>query len=220
MMLSKESSERGAILEVQKLTHKYPNEEIISFPDFIIPKGEPTLLLGNSGSGKTTLLHLLGGLMKPRLGKINVNGTDITQLSASQLDHFRGGHFGFVFQSNHLISALNVMDNLLMAPFLAGHTQSERRVEKVLSRLGLLEKRNARIYELSQGQVQRVAIARAVMNKPLVILADEPTSSLDDKNCDVVIKLLLEVSKENNTTLVVATHDQRLKSVIPNSFQL
>jgi putative ABC transport system ATP-binding protein len=184
----------------------------IVFPDLAVERGESFLLLGNSGSGKTTLLHLLGGLLRPLTGKIEIENVDIASLSETELDRMRGRQIGFVFQRNHLISALTVKNNLLMAPFLAGEKQHEERVDLVLDELGLREKKNAMIFELSQGQAQRVAIARAIINKPSLILADEPTSALDDKNCDQVIELLNKVAMENNAALIVATHDHRLKS--------
>ncbi len=208
------------MIKVSDLSYSYTGGHSVKFRNFSIEKGAHWLLLGESGSGKTTLLHLLGGLLKSQQGVIEVTGTDITKLSESELDRFRGKHYGFIFQRNHLISALSVKKNLLMAPFLAGLNQDEERVEKVLSQLGLDQKRDSRINELSYGQAQRVAIARAVLNKPTLILADEPTSALDDKNCDRVIDLLLDVASQNNATLVVATHDQRLKSKIKNQIQL
>jgi putative ABC transport system ATP-binding protein len=178
------------------------------------------LLLGESGSGKTTLLHLLGGLLKSQKGSLEVIGTDISKLSEHQLDRFRGQHYGFIFQRNHLIQALTVERNLLMAPFLAGLNQSSERVDEVLDELGIADKKHARIQDLSLGQAQRVAIARAVLNKPAVILADEPTSALDDKNCDRVSDLLVSVANQNKATLIIATHDQRLKDKVRNQIQL
>lgn len=118
------------------------------------------------------------------------------------------------------MAALSVEENLLMAPYLAGKRQDRHRVREVLEKLGLAEKRHSKIKELSQGQAQRVAIARALMNKPSLLLADEPTSALDDSNCDRVIELLLNAVKETNTTVLVATHDQRLKSHIQNRIEL
>lgn len=208
------------MIEVCGLSYAYPSGKRIKFADFSIKKTEQWLLLGESGSGKTTLLHLMGGLLRSQEGKIAIRDTDITQLSESKLDHFRGAHMGFIFQRNHLISALTVKRNLLMAPFLAGLKQDEGRVEEVLSQLDLADKKNARVSELSQGQAQRVAIARAVLNKPTVIFADEPTSALDDKNCERVIRLLIDAANQNHATLIVATHDQRLKSRIPSQLVL
>jgi putative ABC transport system ATP-binding protein len=127
---------------------------------------------------------------------------------------------GFIFQRNHLISALTVEKNLLMAPFLANINQDKNRVDEVLEQLGISEKKHEKIHRLSQGQAQRVVIARAVLNKPSVIFADEPTSALDDAHCDRVIGLLLTMSKQNGSSLIVATHDQRLRSVITRQVQI
>ena len=209
------------MIAIADVTYTYTGAATpLRFPDFRIEKGEHWLLLGESGSGKTTLLHLLGGLLRTVNGKIEVEGTDITKLSESMLDRFRGRHMGFVFQKNHLISALSVKSNLLLSPYLAGLPQSEARVNEVLGQLDLTDSKNSRISSLSHGQAQRVAIARAVLNKPDVILADEPTSALDDKNCERVIDLLLEASGHDHATLVVATHDQRLKSKFKRQIQL
>ncbi len=207
------------MIKTSGLGYSYGQKKI-SFRDLDVSPGQHWLLLGESGSGKTTLLHLLGGLLRTREGKIEINGTDITTLSESALDHFRGKNIGFVFQKNHLIGALSVKENLLMAPFLAGVAQDSSRVEAVLHQLALSEKSGSNVKELSHGQAQRVAIARAVLNQPAIILADEPTSALDDTNCAKVIELLMEASTQNNATLVVATHDQRLKSKIKNQIQL
>ncbi len=202
------------------LGYSYGRQKKIAFTDLHVAAGQHWLLLGDSGSGKTTLLHLLGGLLRSSEGQVEINGTNISTLSESALDHFRGKNIGFVFQKNHLISALTVRQNLLMAPFLAGISQDNDRVEAVLAQLSLSEKANSNVKALSHGQAQRVAIARAVLNHPALILADEPTSALDDTNCEKVIDLLLEASTQNNATLVVATHDQRLKAKIKNQFRL
>jgi ABC-type lipoprotein export system ATPase subunit len=208
------------MISVSHLRYQYKGSPVLSFPDFTIAANETCLLLGESGCGKTTLLHLLGGLLRSQQGKVEVNGTDISALSETELDRFRGQHYGFIFQRNHLISALSVEKNLLMAPFLAGMKQDHHRVEEVLESLHIREKKKSAIRELSLGQAQRVAIARAILNKPSVILADEPTSALDDKNCDRVSELLLEVAEQNNSALIIATHDQRIKSKIKNVIQL
>lgn len=184
------------------------------FPDFEIQNGEHALLLGESGSGKTTLLHLLGGLLRGYSGSLKVAGRELSTLSETALDHFRGKQLGFIFQRNHLISALSVEKNLVMAPYLAGLPLQPQLVDEVLKTLGLSDKKHSKVTELSQGQAQRVAIARAVLNNPPVILADEPTSALDDKSCASVIDLLIRVANEHKATLLVATHDQRLKDKI------
>jgi ABC-type lipoprotein export system ATPase subunit len=202
------------MIEVRNLAYTYRAGRTLHFPDLAVSAGGQCLLLGESGSGKTTLLHLIGGLLRSQQGAVMINNTEITTLSESRLDRFRGQHIGFVFQKNHLLSALSVKQNLLMAPFLGGLKQDENRIGEVLHQLDLDEKTHSRINALSQGQAQRVAIARAVLNRPSVILADEPTSALDDKNCDRVSNLLFDVARHNNATLLIATHDQRLKSKI------
>src|SRR5687767_4626764 len=139
------------MIAVKGLSYSYTLGKTIHFPDFEVSAEQPCLLLGESGSGKTTLLHLAGGLLRSQNGSILIKDTDITGLSASALDHFRGQSIGFTFQRNHLIGALSVEKNLMLAPFLAGIRQDHKRIDELLRRLGLAEKRNARIHELSQG---------------------------------------------------------------------
>lgn len=208
------------MIVVSNLSYSYTAATSIHFPDFSVKKGEHFLLLGESGSGKTTLLHLAGGLLRNYAGSILVNGTELSRLSEVALDRFRGQKIGFIFQRNHLISALSVEKNLMMSPYLAGLPLNKDRIEEVLSSLGLETRRNSKVTELSQGQAQRVAIARAMLNRPSILFADEPTSALDDKNCDRVIHLLLDAASQNQSTLIIATHDQRLKDKIRNQIQL
>ena len=208
------------MVTVSSLSFSYAGISSIPFPDFEVGDGEHALLLGESGSGKTTLLHLLGGLLREYSGSLKVSGVELSSLSETELDHFRGKYLGFIFQKNHLISALSVEKNLIMAPYLAGIPVNYQRADEVLAHLGLSEKKHSSVLELSQGQVQRVAIARAVLNKPRIILADEPTSALDDKSCDRVISLLIDAAGESGSTLLVATHDQRLKSKISKHINL
>lgn len=208
------------MITTKSVTYTYQSAMEISFPDLTIPAAGQFLLLGESGSGKTTLLHLLGGLLKNQQGTIEVNGTLISNLNESELDRFRGKYYGFIFQRNHLLAALTVEQNLLMAPYLAGLGHDKNRLDEVLIQLGIADQKKKRIHELSLGQAQRVAIARAVLNKPAVIIADEPTSALDDKNCDRVSELLISVAQQNQATLLIATHDQRMKNKIKNVIQL
>lgn len=208
------------MITTASLSFQYNKASMIRFPDLSVKEGEHALLLGESGSGKTTLLHLMGGLLRGYDGSIKLDGTELSSLSESKLDLFRGQHVGFVFQRNHLIAALSVEKNLALSPYLAGLPVDEKRIEQVLEGLGLAEKRKSRVTELSHGQAQRVAIARAILNRPSILFADEPTSALDDKNCARVIDLLLSVASENNSTLIVATHDQRLKDKITKQVHL
>lgn len=204
------------MIDVSNLSYQYGDGKVLKFPDLKLAEGQHTLILGESGSGKTTMLHLLGGLLKSQQGSIKLEGTELSTLTHRELDRFRGKYIGFIFQKNHLISALTVKKNLLLSPFLAGLPQNSLRAEEILSQLGLSDKMNSKVTELSQGQQQRVAIARSVVNNPHVILADEPTSALDDKNCEKVMQLLFETVNKNKATLIVATHDQRIKNMISN----
>jgi len=202
------------MIQVRDLKFRYREGNTLSFPDFSVERGRACLLLGNSGSGKTTLLHIIGGLLAIQSGSVVVNGRELKTLRGPVLDRFRGENIGFIFQRNHLISALTVRQNLLMAPYLAGLEVDSQRVDIILEQLNIADLADKSVHRISQGQMQRVAIARALINKPALILADEPTSALDDENCERVIRLLLDVSAQNECTLLVATHDQRLKSVI------
>jgi putative ABC transport system ATP-binding protein len=208
------------MIEVSSLSFQYSTSTILSFPDFVVDRGKPFLLLGESGSGKTTLLHLLGGLLRNYAGEIEVNGTKLHSLSEHALDKFRGRNIGFIFQRHHLIDALSVEQNLMMPAYLSGMGIQRRRIQEVLRKIGLERLSSSRVRELSQGQAQRVAIARSIMLKPSVILADEPTSALDDRNCNIVISLLMEAAGENQSSLIIATHDQRLKEIIGNKMSL
>ncbi len=187
------------------------NTQPLSFPDITIHKGDKILLLGASGCGKTTFLSVIAGLLKPSAGHVTVNGTDFYTLTSKERDVLRGQLFGFVFQSLHLLPALTIRQNIMLAADMAGVTAPTGRVEKLLSSLGLTDKANRKPSELSQGEQQRAALARAVLNFPALIIADEPTSALDDKNTEAVMDVLERQSSESGAALLVATHDNRIK---------
>ncbi|WP_316810794.1 ABC transporter ATP-binding protein [Pedobacter heparinus] len=208
------------MIAINSVSHHYPGGQAIAFKDWRINKGEQWLLLGESGSGKTTLLHILTGILKPEAGEVNINETSIYGLSSKKLDQFRGRNIGIIFQRPHLIKSLSISDNLILAQSLAGLPTDLNRVQEVLNSLGIANKLHAYPDQLSQGQLQRVSIARAVINKPTLLIADEPTSSLDDKNARAVLDLLLQQSGINQATLIVATHDKRVKDVFINTYQL
>ena len=199
------------MLNASGITFAYGPEQSFAFPALACQPGEPLLILGESGKGKTTLLHLLGGILKAQSGTIEVGDTDLSTLSTQQLDRFRGKHIGLIFQTSHFVSSLSVGGNLLLAQYLAGESRDKGKVESLLGQLGLSEKYAQKPFRLSQGQQQRVAIARALVNKPSLILADEPTSSLDDTNCFKVLDLLESQANEIDAALVIVTHDYRLK---------
>jgi putative ABC transport system ATP-binding protein len=199
------------MIHSKALSFAYDNKQRFSFPDINCKQGEHLLILGQSGCGKTTLLHLLGGLLRPSTGSIYIGDTDLTALNEQQLDAYRGSNIGIVFQQSHLIKALNVEENLKTAQYLSGNQQDEATIKALLQKLNLAHKIKSKPQHLSLGEQQRVSIARALINKPVLILADEPTSSLDDKNCNEVIDLLLSQSKASEASLLIVTHDARLK---------
>ena len=199
------------MLKTENLQFSYDGGPPLRFPDIECGAGEHWLILGQSGCGKTTLLHLLGGLRTPKNGEVSIGGTSLKSLTTSELDKFRGKNVGIIFQVPHFVRSLRVGENLELAQKLAGQPIDRDRIQKLLDRLAIGHKLNAKTGELSQGEQQRVAIARALVNRPQVILADEPTSALDDKNTDEVIQLLEETASEVNATLLVVTHDKRLR---------
>jgi putative ABC transport system ATP-binding protein len=199
------------MIRTESITHSYQSQNLLQFKDWEIGSTEQWLLLGESGSGKTTLIHILTGLLKPEKGKVFIDGTDIYSLSQKDLDIYRGQHIGLIFQRPHMIKSLTIRDNLKIAQSFAGLETNNNRIDEVLVTLGIHEKGKNYPYELSHGQLQRVSIARAVINRPAVIIADEPTSSLDDKNAAIVLELLMSQSALNESTLVISTHDKRVK---------
>ena len=199
------------MITIQELNFGYSDHKILSIPQLEVKDDEHLMILGKSGSGKTTMLHILGGLLAPNEGKVIIGQSDIYQLSSTQRDKYRGQNIGLIFQKPHLIAALSVQDNLLLAQYLSGTAQDKGRVSEVLEELDLGEKRQKKVKNLSQGEQQRVTIARAVINRPRVILADEPTASLDDDNALRVIRMLKAKAKAYKAALVIATHDQRVK---------
>ncbi|SFW75649.1 putative ABC transport system ATP-binding protein [Sinomicrobium oceani] len=208
------------MIATKNLRFSYDEEHYFTFPDIVVSKKGHLLILGDSGVGKTTFLHLLAGLLKPGAGEIKIGDTDIARLSHRKLDKFRGRHIGIVFQKAQFIRALTVEENLLLIQNLSGTGQDKKRVREILERLHIGHKAAEKVSNLSEGQKQRVSIAAALVNNPDVILTDEPTSSLDDKNCAVVTELLKEQAAQTNASLVVITHDHRLASQFSNSIRL
>lgn len=208
------------MLQTQALQYAYNGQNPLHFPDIDCKKSEHWLLLGQSGSGKTTLLHLLGGLLSPAKGIVNVDGVNIGELRGAALDHFRGQYIGIIFQKAHFVKALTVEENLALAQQLAGAPISKSRIRELLERLNVAHKSRSKPDRLSAGEQQRVAIARALVNQPAIILADEPTSALDDSNCNEVVQLLEEQAAAAAATLLVVTHDSRLKAAFKNQIHL
>lgn len=208
------------MLKAESLTFLYNESEEFNFPDIHLKKEENLLVLGNSGVGKTTLIHLLAGLLKPKSGVIILNNTNYFNLSTNELDLFRGQNIGMVFQRPYFVNNLSIMDNLFLSLYLSKKKQEKKIVIQILEDIGLGNKLNSKPNELSQGEQQRAAIALAVVKKPKLILADEPTSSLDDKNCKKIITLLKEQAAIVKSQLVIITHDQRIKREFYKSITL
>ncbi len=208
------------MLKTSHLTFAYPESSVLEFPDLESKPGSPMLILGESGSGKTTLLHLLGGLLTPRTGSIEIAGQDISNLSGRRLDRFRGQNIGLVFQRSHFVESLTVKENLELAAYLPAANVHANRAMALLQDLGIEHKAGKDTGSLSVGEQQRAAIARAMMNQPDVILADEPTSALDDKHCESVLNMLRHAAEVAGATLVVVTHDYRLKDQFDHQITL
>lgn len=208
------------MIRTQKVVFQYNSEMQFQFPNLQCNSSEVLLITGASGTGKTTLLHLLGGLLRPTSGSVFINETNICMLSSKKLDHFRGQNIGLILQKAHFIASLNVLQNIELASWLTDKTTKHQKAKELLSLLGL-EKFGSKLpSQLSVGQQQRVSIARALINEPKLLLADEPTSSLDDENTKIVADLLANLSQKYNAALIIVTHDQRLKERFKTSIEL
>ena len=199
------------MISVRGLAHRYGSSEVLRLAAWKVAQGERWLVLGPSGCGKTTLLHLVAGLIRPTEGELEVAGENLRNLDGMRLDRWRGATVGIVLQALHLLRHLSVRDNLRLAQYLAHAPQDDARITETLGALGVADKAARRAAELSEGERQRVALARAVVNRPKLLLADEPTANLDDRAAAQAVELLLEQAERHGATLVVATHDSRVK---------
>ncbi len=208
------------MLQSKNLKFAYSNKVSFQFPDIECQAEKTCLLIGRSGVGKTTLLHLLGGLIKPSEGEIYIGESDLSKMSSSSIDLFRGRHIGIIFQKPHFISSISILQNLAYAQTLAGKPQDLQAVRDLLHKLDIEDRASSKPNQLSQGELQRASVARAVLNQPSVILADEPTSALDDESCAQVVDLLSATARDLKAALVIVTHDSRLKDIIPHQIVL
>lgn len=202
-------------------THSY--RAVLKDLNFEIKQGEKVAIIGPSGSGKTTLLNLLGTLDLPEQGKIFFDGKDLTVFSKNELAGFRNKHLGFVFQLHYLMPQLSLWENVLLPLLAAGKTISKEQnewAEQLIKKVGIWEQRNQKPSEMSGGECQRAAVVRALINKPELILADEPTGALDEENAAALTGLLVKLSAEEGITLVTVTHSVVLANQMDKTFTL
>ena len=210
-MYVKWRNKMSELIKTVKLNKTYGKGEsavvAVNDIDLTINKGEFTAIVGTSGSGKSTLMHLLGGVDDPTSGKVLIEGEDIFALKDEKRSIFRRRKIGFIFQEYNLIPILTVEENIVMPILLDGNKVDKNEVEELLERLGLADRRNHLPSQLSGGQQQRVAIGRAIVNRPTLILADEPTGNLDKRNSEEVINIMFEAVRDRKETLVIVTHE-------------
>ena len=202
------------MIHSRQLSYCYPGGTALHFPDIDVLQGSVVLLTGPSGCGKSTWLALVAGLVQPAAGTLSVAGQALGHLSGTAADAWRARTIGFLPQKLHLSAALTVAQNLAMAHWAAGQDQDHARIRSALDALGVAELAHRKPAQLSGGQAQRVALARAVLLSPKVILADEPTASLDDEAANAAVELLLQTTRQQGATLVIATHDGRVASAL------
>lgn len=203
------------MIEISNITKSFGSLKVLKGISLSIGKGEVVSIVGPSGAGKTTLLQIIGTLDKPDNGRIVVDGTDISSMSKKQLADFRNRHIGFVFQFHQLLPEFTAKENIMIPAFIAGMSQSDakRRADELLDFMGLKDRANHKPNELSGGEKQRVAVARALVNNPAVILADEPSGSLDSKNKEELHQLFFDLRDKFGQTFVIVTHDETLASI-------
>ena len=207
-------------IDVTDLRFAHGARTVVDIDRCQLASGESMAVIGPSGCGKTTFLHLLAGLIRPGSGVIRVLDRDLSRLRAGALDRFRGRHIGLVFQRLHLLPALTIHQNVLLAQRLARVPMDRTRVEALFDRLNLTGLEGHKPSMLSQGQAQRVAIARALVHGPELLMADEPTSALDDRHADEALALLRESARAAGAALLVVTHDQRVRGHLEHEFEM
>ena len=208
------------MFSVQQLQHRYSDKVILNIEHLEAKQGELVLLKGTSGSGKTTFLHILAMLLSPTQGKVSIAGKEVSKLNGAEADLFRGQNIGVIFQQTHLVKTLSVADNMLLAQYMAGKKQDRKACQAMLERLNVGYTAKQYPSQLSRGEAQRVVIGRALLNRPSVVLADEPTASLDQSNAQTVGELLTAEARQQNATLLVVTHDSRIEPLFQKVWQL
>ena len=210
------------MIEIKGVTKSFGSLQVLKGIDLCIEKGEIVSIVGPSGAGKTTLLQILGTLDKPDSGSVVVDGIETSTLSTNKLSEFRNTHLGFVFQFHQLLPEFTAIENIMIPAYIAGMKPKEARsrAEELLAFMGLSDRATHKPNELSGGEKQRVAVARALMNNPSVILADEPSGSLDSKNKEELHKLFFELRDKFGQTFVIVTHDETLATLTDRTIHL
>lgn len=219
-----------SLLEVRELKASYSRPDgglvpVLKIPQFSIGPGEEIVMKGRSGSGKTTFLNVISGILSPYEGSVVIAGKELKNMSEAERDTFRGKHIGFIFQSFHLLQGFTALENVILGSVFAGDENEEpssvrSRAMDLLKKVGLEHRAEHFPRMMSSGEQQRVAIARALLNKPSLILADEPTGSLDEKNSQEVLELIRKLSSASGAALLLVTHDPAVMEKFPRMVDL
>jgi lipoprotein-releasing system ATP-binding protein len=203
------------MIEVKNIHKSFGTLAVLKGVDLTVEKGEIVSIIGKSGAGKTTLLQIIGTLDKADCGNVVINGLDVSGLNDRELAEFRNKHIGFIFQFHQLLPEFNALENVMMPALIARvpEVEAEERARQLLAELGLAERLTHKPNQLSGGEKQRVAAARAMMMSPDVILADEPSGSLDESNKKELHKLLLQMREQYGQTIIIVTHDKELAEI-------
>ena len=210
------------MIDIKGITKSFGNLQVLKGIDLHINKGEVVSIVGPSGAGKTTLLQIIGTLDRPDEGTVVIDGMEISQLSKKRLADFRNQHIGFVFQFHQLLPEFTALENIMIPAFIAGKSRNEakKRAEELLAFMDLSDRAGHKPNELSGGEKQRIAVARALINNPAVILADEPSGSLDSKNKADLHRLFFELRDKFGQTFVIVTHDESLASITDRTIHM
>ena len=210
------------MIDIKNITKSFGSLQVLKGIDLHINKGEVVSIVGPSGAGKTTLLQIIGTLDKPDAGTICIDGIHVSSLSTRKLSDFRNQHIGFVFQFHQLLPEFTALENIMIPAYIAGKSNSEakQRALELLAFMGLSDRAHHKPAELSGGEKQRVAVARALVNKPAVILADEPSGSLDSKNKAELHQLFFDLRDKFGQTFVIVTHDEGLAAITDRTIHM
>ena len=210
------------MIEIKNITKSFGSLQVLKGISLHINKGEVVSIVGPSGAGKTTLLQIMGTLDKPDQGEIIIDGTNVSSMSTKKLSDFRNRHIGFIFQFHQLLPEFTAIENIMIPAFIAGksHREAKKKAEELLSFMGLTDRAMHKPNELSGGEKQRVAVARALINSPAVILADEPSGSLDTKNKEELHQLFFDLRDKFGQTFVIVTHDEELARITDRTIHL